>query len=101
LPLNRAIELERVLTHAVQVAVDHSRLLGRMLIERDLVRVDESALKTYLGLYANDQSITLSDQQFKAIDRLFELGHDSGLYPERIAAEEMLIPTEYEKKRLS
>ncbi len=101
LPLNRAIELEGVLTKAVEVAVHHSELLGRMLIERDLVRVDEAGLKKYLSLYANEHSITLDERHLKAINTLFRLGFDRGLYADRIEAEEMLIPAEYLAKRMA
>ncbi len=101
LPLNRAIELEEILTKAVDVAVKNARLLGKMLIERDLVRVDEEMLETYLNMYANDTSITLSELQIKAINKLFEIGYEHGFYNELIKAEDYFIPDEYKDIRNS
>ncbi|MGE4294796.1 MAG: menaquinone biosynthesis family protein [Campylobacterales bacterium] len=100
LPITRAIQLEKILTDAVRIAVAHKGLLGKMLIARNLVRVDEKALEKYLSLYANDDSVTLSPTHLKAIDTLFKLGYDHGLYPERIDLQNALIPTEYLEKRM-
>jgi 1,4-dihydroxy-6-naphthoate synthase len=72
-----------------------------MLIERDLVRVDHDTLQTYLGLYANDDSIELSDLQYEALDKLYSLGFENGFYDEIIKAKEYLIPTEYLELRNS
>ena len=44
LPLNKAIEYEVTLTKAVKVARDHKDRLSKMLIERDLVRIDAPTL---------------------------------------------------------
>lgn len=101
LPLNKAIEYEATLTKAVKVARDHKDRLSKMLIERDLVRIDAATLDQYLELYANDESITLSDIQFKAIDKLFEIGYKNGFYDTLIKAEDYLIPTEYKEIRES
>jgi len=95
LPLNKAIEYEATLTKAVQVARDHKDRLSKMLIERDLVRIDAPTLDKYLELYANDESITLSPLQYKAIDKLFELGYKHGFYDTPVKIEDYLIPTEY------
>ena len=101
LPLNKAIEYEKTLTKAVQVARDHKERLSKMLIERDLVRIDADTLDTYLELYANDDSITLSDIQYKAINKLFEIGYKHGFYDVPVKIEDYLIPTEYQELRNS
>lgn len=101
LPLNKAIEYEATLTKAVQVARDHKDRLSKMLIERDLVRIDAPTLDKYLELYANDDSITLSDIQYKAINKLFEIGYKNGFYDVEVKIENYLIPTEYKELRNS
>jgi 1,4-dihydroxy-6-naphthoate synthase len=101
LPLNRAIDYETTLTKAVQVARDHKDRLSKMLIERDLVRIDAPTLDKYLELYANDESITLSDLQYRAIDKLFELGYKHGFYDREVKIKDYLIPTEYQELRNS
>jgi 1,4-dihydroxy-6-naphthoate synthase len=101
LPLNRAIEYEKTLTKAVQVARDHKERLSKMLIERDLVRIDAATLDKYLELYANDDSITLSEIQYKAINKLFEIGFKHGFYDTLVKIEDYLIPTEYQELRNS
>ena len=95
LPLNKAIEYEATLTKAVKVARDHKERLSKMLIERDLVRIDAETLDKYLELYANDESITLSEIQYRAIDKLFEIGYKYGFYDVPVKIEDYLIPTEY------
>lgn len=101
LPLNKAIEYEATLTKAVQVARDHKERLSKMLLERDLVRIDAQTLDKYLELYANDDSITLSNLQYKAIDKLFEIGYKNGFYEMEVKIEDYLIPTEYKELRNS
>ncbi|MDF1883006.1 succinate--CoA ligase [Sulfurimonas sp. SAG-AH-194-C21] len=101
LPLTKAIAYETTLTKAVQVARDHKDRLSSMLIERDLVRIDAATLDKYLELYANDESITLSPLQYKAIDKLFELGYKHGFYDAPVNIEDYLIPTEYTELRES
>ena len=101
LPLNHAIEYEATLTKAVQVARDHKERLSKMLIERDLVRIDAATLDKYLELYANDDSITLSEIQYKAINKLFEIGFEHGFYDTLVKIEDYLIPTEYKELRNS
>ena len=101
LPLNKAIEYEATLTKAVQVARDHKDRLSKMLLERDLVRIDGPTLDKYLELYANDASITLSDLQYEAIDKLFEIGYKHGFYDTLIKTKDYLIPTEYKELRNS
>ena len=101
LPLNKAIEYEATLTKAVKVARDHKERLSKMLLERDLVRIDAATLDKYLELYANDDSISLSDIQYKAIDKLFEIGYKHGFYDAPVSVKDYLIPTEYKELRYS
>jgi 1,4-dihydroxy-6-naphthoate synthase len=101
LPLNKAIDYEKTLTKAVDVARKHKDKLSEMLIERNLVRIDAPTLDKYLELYANDESITLSEIQYKAINKLFELGFKHGFYDTLIKAQDFMIPTEYESLRNS
>lgn len=101
IPLYRAILCEKALIQAVDIAHTHQSLLSRMLLERNLVRVDQATLKTYLGLYANEHSIEMNETQYLAIDTLFELGYKHGFYDQCIKAQEYLIPKEYEALRNS
>jgi 1,4-dihydroxy-6-naphthoate synthase len=101
IPLNKAIEYEQTLIKAVRVANDNKLLLSKMLLERDLIRVDHETLQQYLGLYANDDSIELSLLQYKALDKLYSLGYENGFYDELIKSEDYLIPSEYKELRNS
>jgi 1,4-dihydroxy-6-naphthoate synthase len=101
LPLTKAIAYEQTLTKAVHVAREHKDRLSKMLLERDLVRIDAPTLDKYLELYANDESISLSPIQYKAIDKLFELGFKNGFYDTLVKVEDYLIPTEYQELRYS
>jgi len=101
IPLNQAIDYENILTKAVKVAHTHQNLLSKMLLARNLIRVDGSTLEKYLKLYANDKSITMDNMQYDAIDKLFELGYNYGFYDVKLEVRDFLIPTEYEKLRNS
>jgi len=101
IPLNKAIDYENTLIKAVKVANDNKLLLSKMLLERDLIRVDYDTLQTYLGLYANDDSIELSELQFKALDKLYSLGYEHGVYDELIKPQDYLIPSQYKELRNS
>ncbi|QSZ42890.1 succinate--CoA ligase [Sulfurimonas aquatica] len=101
LPLTKSIEYENTLTKAVQVARDHKDRLSKMLLERDLVRIDAQTLDKYLELYANDESITLSAIQYEAINKLFEIGYKHGFYDTPVDIKDYLIPTEYTELRNS
>ena len=101
IPLNKAIDYENILIKAVRVANDNKLLLSKMLLERDLIRVDHDTLQTYLGLYANDDSIELSPLQYQALDKLYSLGFQHGFYDQLIKSEDYLIPSEYEELRNS
>lgn len=99
IPLNDAIKYENMLIKAVDVANKNRKVLAPMLIEKDLIRVDASTLDKYLDLYANDNSVLLSEIQYKAIDKLFELGYKNGFYQNLIKSQDFLIPSEYEELR--
>lgn len=101
IPLSKACEYEATLTKAVQVARDHKHKLSQMLLERNLVRIDEETLDKYLELYANDESITLSEIQLSAINKLFEIGYKHGFYDSHVKVQDYLIPTEYKELRES
>jgi 1,4-dihydroxy-6-naphthoate synthase len=101
LPLTSAIAYENLLTKAVQIARDHKERLSAMLMERNLVRIDAPTLEKYLELYANDESITLNETQYKAIDVLFALGHRHGFFDAAIDPRDFMIPLEYTALRNS
>lgn len=101
IPLNKAIDIEATLTKAVEVAVKNKKTLSKMLMERDIIRVNEKELDTYLNLYANDESVSLNKNQKEGIDKLFELGFDAGVYDKLIRCEDYFIPTEYKEARNS
>lgn len=99
IPLHNAIEYENTLIKAVDVANKNKELLSKMLIERDLVRVDGETLNKYLNLYANDDSINMSEIQYDALDKLYELGFKHGHFKNLIKSREYLIPSEYKELR--
>ena len=101
IPLLRAIEIEDALTKAVKVANTHRATLAKMLLERDLVRIDAATLDRYLDLYANDRSVTMDDTQMRALDTLFKIGYEHGFYECPIKADDFTIPHEYAKARFS
>lgn len=101
LPITSAVSYENLLTKAVQIARDHKENLSKMLMERNLVRIDAPTLEKYLELYANDESITLNEMQYKAIDMLFELGYKHGFFDAKIDPRDFMIPLEYTELRYS
>ena len=101
IPLSKAIDYENTLIKAVKVANENKQLLSKMLLQRDLIRVDYDTLQTYLKLYANDDSIQLSPLQYKALDKLYSLGFEHGFYDELIKSQDYLIPSEYKELRTS
>lgn len=101
MPITTAIKVEQILTKAVQIADSNKAILSKMLMERDLIRVDEAKLDKYLSLYANKNSVSMSEIQLKAVDRLFELGFKHKFYDKLIKADDYLIPSEYENLRFS
>lgn len=101
MPLTTAIKVDQILTKAVQIADSNKAILSKMLMERGLIRVDETKLDKYLSLYANKNSVSMSEIQLKAVDRLFELGFTHKFYDKLIKANDYLIPGEYENLRFS
>lgn len=101
IPLTSAISYEHTLIDAVRVANEHRGILAKMLLERNLVRIDAPTLDRYLDLYANDESVLLSDLQYDAIDKLFEIGYQHGFYEAPLHARDFLIPQEYLQARYS
>ncbi|CAM2784754.1 menaquinone biosynthesis family protein [Helicobacter burdigaliensis] len=101
IPLSLAIQLEDILTKAVATALKHKPLLSKMLQERNLVRVSDKMLEHYLNLYANEDSKTLSPLQIKALDNLFKIGYEKGIYPQLIHTQDCLIPKDYSSLRNS
>lgn len=101
LPLSIAILCEEMLTKAVEVALENKPLLSKMLQERNLIRVDSKHLETYLNLYANKDSISLSKKQLEAINALFRIGFDYKIYSQILEVRDCLIPTEYKDFRNS
>ena len=99
IPLLDAINLEEILTKAVKVAHNHKNILAKMLIERKLVRVDDKILDKYLGLYANDKSISMDEEQIKALNKLYEIGYKYHITPCMKDIREYMIPNEYKELR--
>ncbi|MGP2658001.1 menaquinone biosynthesis family protein [Malaciobacter sp. WC5094] len=99
LPLHNAIDYEKTLIKAVDVANKNRKVLAPMLLEKGLIRVDADTLDNYLDLYANDNSVQLSEVQYKALDKLYELGYKHGFYENLIKAKDYLIPDDYEELR--
>lgn len=101
LPITDAIECERVLTNAVKIAVENKFYLSKMLLERNMVRVDSQKLNTYLNLYANQDSVTMNEIQINAVNKLFKIGFEHKFYTDLLDANDFLIPTEYNNIRFS
>ena len=99
LPLNRAIEIEEILIDGVKVANERKLELSQRLQEQNLVRIKDEMLQKYLNMYASDDSIELNPIQLKALNRLYEIGFESGIYPEPLKVEDFLIPREYKVLR--
>ncbi len=66
IPLHNAIDYENTLIKAVDVANKNRKVLAPMLLEKGLIRVDAGTLDNYLDLYANDNSVMLSEVQYEA-----------------------------------
>ncbi len=101
LPLNRAIEIENILIDGVKVANDRKEELCSKLEADNLVRISSEMLTKYLDMYASDESVELSELQLKALDTLYALGFQHGLWDAPIKTEAYLIPKEYEALRNS
>jgi len=99
LPLNRALEIEDILIDGVKVANDKKDELCKKLEDDNLVRISDDMLEKYLDMYASDESVELSDIQIKALDRLFEIGFERGVFTSLLKTEDYLIPKEYKELR--
>jgi len=99
IPLHSAIDYENTLIKAVDVANKNRKVLAPMLLDKGLIRVDANTLDTYLDLYANDNSVELSKIQYKALDKLFELGYKNGFYENLVKSQDFLIPSLYKELR--
>ncbi|MBU3014686.1 succinate--CoA ligase [Poseidonibacter lekithochrous] len=99
IPLHSAIDYENTLIKAVDVANKNRKVLAPMLLDKGLIRVDANTLDTYLDLYANDNSVELSEIQYKALDKLFELGYKNGFYENLVKSQDFLIPSLYKELR--
>ena len=101
LPLNRAIDIENILIDGVKVANEKKEELCKKLEDEKLVRISDSMLTKYLDMYASNESVELSELQLKALDKLYALGFEKGIFTEPIKTEDYLIPKEYEALRNS
>jgi len=99
LPLNRAIDIENILIDGVKVANGKKEELCKKLEDENLVRISDTMLTKYLDMYASDESVELSELQLKALDKLYSLGFEKGIFSEPIKTEDYLIPKEYELLR--
>jgi len=101
LPLNRAIDIENILIDGVKVANKRKEELCTKLEADNLVRISDAMLTKYLDMYASDDSVELSPLQLKALDKLYDIGLENGLWNEVIKTEDYLLPKEYEGLRKS
>ncbi len=101
IPLNKALDIEQTLTKAVLIATQNKALLSKMLLSRNLIRVNANELDTYLNLYANTESISLNKSQILALNRLFKIGYDAGIYDAKIVCEDYFLPQDYLDLRFS
>jgi len=101
LALNRAIDIENILIEGVKVANDKKEELCTKLEKDNLVRISDDMLNKYLDMYASDESVALSELQLKALDKLYKIGFEHGMWDSPVRAEDYLIPKEYETLRQS
>jgi 1,4-dihydroxy-6-naphthoate synthase len=99
LPLNRAIEIERILVDGVRVANERKEELCAKLENDELVRISDEMLTQYLDMYASDASVELSKLQLTALDKLYQIGFEHGMWEAPIKTEDYLIPREYNDTR--
>ena len=99
LPLNRAIDIENILIDGVTVANDKKEELCKKLEDENLVRISDEMLTKYLDMYASDESVELSDLQLKALNKLYQIGFEHGLWECPVKTEDYLIPKEYSELR--
>ncbi len=101
LPLNRAIDIENILIDGVKVANDKKEELCKKLEDENLVRISDEMLTKYLDMYASDESVELSNLQLKALNKLYQIGFEHGMWDCPMTTEDYLIPKEYEALRNS
>lgn len=101
IPLNKAIDIENILIAGVEVANEKKESLCTRLEADKLVRISDEMLTKYLDMYASDDSVSLSPLQLKALDRLYHIGFEHGLWDTPVKTEDYLIPNEYEALRNS
>ena len=99
LPLDRAIEIERILIDGVRIANKRKEELCTKLEQDNLVRISDEMLTKYLDMYASDESVELSPLQLQALDTLYEIGYRHGMWDAPIRTEDYLIPREYAELR--
>ncbi|MCK4442089.1 MAG: succinate--CoA ligase [Sulfurovaceae bacterium] len=101
IPLNRAIDIENILIDGVKVANSKKEELCKRLEDENLVRISDKMLTKYLDMYASDESVELSSLQLEALDKLYSLGFERGIFTEPLKTEDYLIPREYQELRNS
>ena len=99
LPLSTAIDIENILIDGVKVANDKKEELCTKLEADKLVRISDKMLTKYLDMYASDESVELSELQLKALDTLYEIGFEHGMWDAPLKTEDYLIPKEYSELR--
>jgi 1,4-dihydroxy-6-naphthoate synthase len=99
LPLIDAEKIEEILTKAVKVANSHKDLLAKMLLERNLVRVDSKTLQKYLSMYADEKSVEMDENQLNALNKLYEIGYKHSLLPHMEDIRKYMIPKGYKELR--
>jgi len=99
MPLTRAIGIEEVLIEGVKVANARKEELCTKLENEKLVRIGDTMLTKYLEMYASDASVELSPLQLKALDKLYQIGFEHGMWECPIKTEDYLIPKEYSALR--
>ena len=85
----------------VKVANEKKEELCKKLEKDNLVRISSDMLKKYLDMYASAESVELSQLQLKALDTLYKIGFEHGLWDTPIKTEDYLIPKEYKALRNS
>jgi len=101
LPLDRAIEIERILIDGVRIANERKKELCTKLEQDNLVRISNEMLTKYLDMYASDESVELSPLQLQALDTLYAIGYQHGMWDVPIKTKDFLIPREYMETRNS
>jgi len=99
IPLHRAIDIENILIDGVKVANERKEELCARLEADNLVRISDAMLTRYLDMYASDESIELSERQLEALDKLYAIGYQHGMWDAPIHTEDYLIPREYRELR--